>query len=81
VGIVEVIKEAYPDPTDEKGVFKTVDVKADRAVCEAGDACADQRNVLEFCALICASVTGFGKRLDRLHVHGLEHALFVGRSG
>ena len=28
VGIVEVIKEAYPDPTDEKGVFKTLDVKA-----------------------------------------------------
>jgi predicted RNA-binding protein with PUA-like domain len=23
-----VIKEAYPDPTDEKGVFKSVDVKA-----------------------------------------------------
>lgn len=28
VGIVEVIKEHYPDPTDEKGVFKSVDVKA-----------------------------------------------------
>ena len=28
VGIVEVIKEAYPDPTDEKGVFVCVDVKA-----------------------------------------------------
>ena len=28
VGTVEVIKEAYPDPTDEKGVFKAVDVKA-----------------------------------------------------
>ena len=28
VGIVEVIKEAYPDPTDEKGVFKAVDVIA-----------------------------------------------------
>jgi predicted RNA-binding protein with PUA-like domain len=28
VGIVEVIKEAYPDPTDEKGVFKTLDVRA-----------------------------------------------------
>ncbi len=28
VGIVEVIREAYPDPTDEKGVFKSVDVKA-----------------------------------------------------
>jgi predicted RNA-binding protein with PUA-like domain len=28
VGIVEVIREAYPDPTDEKGVFKTIDVKA-----------------------------------------------------
>lgn len=28
VGIVEVIREAYPDPTDEKGVFKAVDVRA-----------------------------------------------------
>jgi len=28
VGIVEVIREAYPDPTDEKGVFKAVDVTA-----------------------------------------------------
>jgi predicted RNA-binding protein with PUA-like domain len=28
VGVVEVIKEAYPDPTDEKGVFKTLDVRA-----------------------------------------------------
>jgi predicted RNA-binding protein with PUA-like domain len=28
VGIAEVIREAYPDPTDEKGVFKAVDVQA-----------------------------------------------------
>ena len=28
VGIVEVIREAYPDPTDAKGIFKAVDVKA-----------------------------------------------------
>jgi predicted RNA-binding protein with PUA-like domain len=28
VGVVEVIREAYPDPTDPKGVFVTVDVKA-----------------------------------------------------
>jgi len=28
VGVVEVIKEAYPDPTDEKGIFKAVDVRA-----------------------------------------------------
>ena len=28
VGIVEVIREAYPDPTDENGVFVAVDVKA-----------------------------------------------------
>ena len=28
VGVVEVIKEAYPDATDEKGVFVCVDVKA-----------------------------------------------------
>jgi predicted RNA-binding protein with PUA-like domain len=28
VGIVEVIREAYPDPTDKEGVFVAVDVKA-----------------------------------------------------
>lgn len=28
VGIVEVMREAYPDPTDSKAVFLTVDVKA-----------------------------------------------------
>ena len=28
VGIVEVIRESYPDPTDPKGVFVMVDVKA-----------------------------------------------------
>ena len=28
VGIVEVIREAYPDPTDEAGTFVVVDVKA-----------------------------------------------------
>ena len=28
VGVVEVIREAYPDPKDEKGVFVMVDLKA-----------------------------------------------------
>ena len=28
VGIVEIIREYYPDPTDEKGVFVVVEVKA-----------------------------------------------------
>jgi predicted RNA-binding protein with PUA-like domain len=28
VGIVEVIREAYPDPTDTEGVFTAVDIKA-----------------------------------------------------
>src|SRR5262249_41584147 len=28
VGIVEVIREAYPDPTDQEGKFLCVDVKA-----------------------------------------------------
>ena len=32
VGIVEVIREAYPDPTDEKGAFVTVEVKAVKPV-------------------------------------------------
>ena len=30
VGIVEVIREAYPDPTDDSAVFRAVDVKAVR---------------------------------------------------
>ncbi|MBV8753269.1 MAG: EVE domain-containing protein [Hyphomicrobiales bacterium] len=28
VGIAEVIREAYPDPTDKEGVFTAVDIKA-----------------------------------------------------
>jgi predicted RNA-binding protein with PUA-like domain len=32
VGVVEVIKESYTDPTDENGVFKAVDVKAVKPV-------------------------------------------------
>src|SRR5947207_150542 len=28
VGVVEVIREAYPDPTDKSGIFVAVDVKA-----------------------------------------------------
>jgi predicted RNA-binding protein with PUA-like domain len=32
VGVVEVIREAYPDPTDDKGVFKSLDVKAVKPV-------------------------------------------------
>jgi predicted RNA-binding protein with PUA-like domain len=32
VGIVEVIREAYPDSTDPKGVFVAVDVKAVKPV-------------------------------------------------
>ena len=32
VGIAEVIREAYPDATDAKGVFVTVDVKAVKPV-------------------------------------------------
>jgi predicted RNA-binding protein with PUA-like domain len=29
VGIAEVVKEAYPDPTDKTGKFVCVDIKAD----------------------------------------------------
>src|SRR5215475_971643 len=32
VGIAEVTKESYPDPTDPKGVFVVVDVKAVKPV-------------------------------------------------
>ena len=32
VGIVEIIKEAYKDPTDEKGVFYAVDTRAVKPV-------------------------------------------------
>ena len=28
VGVVEVVREAYVDPTDKEGVFKAVDIKA-----------------------------------------------------
>jgi predicted RNA-binding protein with PUA-like domain len=28
MGIAEVVKESYPDPTDEKGQFVSIDVKA-----------------------------------------------------
>jgi len=31
VGVVEVIREAYPDPTDKEGTFKAVDIKAVKA--------------------------------------------------
>lgn len=31
VGIVEIVKTAYPDPTDETGKFVCVDVRADKA--------------------------------------------------
>jgi predicted RNA-binding protein with PUA-like domain len=30
VGIAEVIREAYPDPTDKTGKFVCVDIKADK---------------------------------------------------
>ncbi len=32
VGIVEVVREAYPDPTDETGKFVCVDVRAKKAL-------------------------------------------------
>jgi len=32
VGIAEVIREAYPDPTDKSGAFVCVDIKADKAL-------------------------------------------------
>ena len=38
VGIAEIIREAHPDPSDEKGVFVMVDVKAVKPLPDAGDA-------------------------------------------
>ena len=32
VGIAEVIREAYPDPTDKSGAFVCVDIKAEKAL-------------------------------------------------
>lgn len=29
IGIAELVRESYPDPTDKKGVFLSVDVKAE----------------------------------------------------
>ena len=34
VGIAEVIKEAYPDPTDKTGKFVCVDIKADKKLAD-----------------------------------------------
>ena len=34
VGIAEIIKEAYPDPTDKTGKFVCVDIKADKKLAE-----------------------------------------------
>lgn len=35
VGVVEIIREFYPDPTDETGKFGMVDIKAVRALARA----------------------------------------------
>ena len=32
VGVAGVVRESYPDPTDEKGVFLSVDVKTETAL-------------------------------------------------
>jgi hypothetical protein len=42
VGIVEIIKEAYTDPTDKTGKFVCVDIKAVKAVEDPGDHGRDQ---------------------------------------
>ncbi len=42
VGIAEIIKEAYPDPTDKTGKFVCVDIKADKPLEDAGDDGRDQ---------------------------------------
>ena len=42
VGIAEVVKEYYPDPTDESGRFGMVDMKAMQALRDAGHAGPDQ---------------------------------------
>ena len=34
VGIAEIIKEAYPDPTDKTGKFVCVDIKADKKLAD-----------------------------------------------
>ena len=42
VGIAEIIKEAYPDPSDKTGKFVCVDIKADKPLEDAGDDGRDQ---------------------------------------
>ena len=42
VGIVEIIKEAYPDPTDKTEKFVCVDIKADKPLKTPGDDGRDQ---------------------------------------
>ena len=34
VGIAEIIREAYPDPTDKTGKFVCVDIKADKRLAD-----------------------------------------------
>ena len=34
VGIAEIVKEAYPDPTDKTGKFVCVDIKADKKLAD-----------------------------------------------
>ena len=42
VGIAEIVKEAYPDPSDKTGKFVCVDIKADKPLEDAGDDGRDQ---------------------------------------
>jgi hypothetical protein len=42
VGIAEIIKEAYPDPTDKTGKFVCIDIKADKPFEDSGDDGRDQ---------------------------------------
>ena len=61
VGIAEIIREAYPDPTDKSGNFVCVDIKADKPLKTPVTMAASFLS-----ALIAAIVTAFGIGLSAL---------------
>lgn len=64
VGIAEIVKEHYPDPTDKTGKFVCVDIKADKALKKPvtletikGDAKLARMDLVKYSRLSVQSVT------------------------
>ena len=76
VGIAEVVREAYKDPTDPKGVFVVVDIKAVEPVAQTGYARGDQGRAEaqgHGAGQICAALSAAG------HAGGMEDRQQNGR--